>query len=361
MKAATSTIVLVTGDRIARADFDGDLRSTKSAPRPVSASAAEVVRAALALGGKAARETWVLSADVWRQEVKLNAAQIAGLTREQLGRALSFEAEPFSGIPVAESATGFRDEGGGAFNVVQMPRADLDAVARAVASAGGRLAGIVHPGSAPEDDEALLEWWPRQPARMAGAPIIRPPDRGPSPHRFFVTGLILEAAAIGLLAFLGYWNAARKKGYENRQAEFAVTARALEAANQQNQAWRAQLATLEKQEQQRGQVQARRGALLALLKALAAARTEDVLVRGFAAEGPSSLVVSGIALEAGAVDELSIVLSQQLRAVGWIAQARSKAGTKNMVNGGPWEFALVLTHTEAAQAPAVNLSQHTGE
>ena len=157
MKAGTaSTFVLVTANRVARADFDGTLHFTKSAPRSAGVSATDAVRAALALGGKAARETWVLDTDLWTQEVKLNPAQVAGLTPDQLGRALSFEAEPFSGIPVAESATGFRDEGGGTFNVVQMPRSNHDAIVRVLMSAGGTLAGIAHPGTVPEDDGALL-------------------------------------------------------------------------------------------------------------------------------------------------------------------------------------------------------------
>lgn len=357
MKAAATTFILITANRVARADFDGGLRSAKSAARP----AGDAVRAALALGGKAARETWVLSADVWAQEVKLSAAQVAGLSQEQLGRALSFEAEPFSGIPVAESATGFRDGGGGVFQVVQMPRAERDAIVRAVASAGGQLAGIAHPGSAPEADEALLEWWPRQAALIASAPAITPPAPEPSPHRFLVTGVALAVAAIVLLFVVAGWNAARRKNYQARNAEFAAAARELDTANKQNDALRKELATLEKQGKQREQVHARRGALLALLNTLAASRPEDVVVRGLTAEGPSSLVVSGLSLEAGAVDELSIVLTQQLRAAGWSAQPRSKTGRKNMASGGPWEFALVLTHEEAARAQAVQLSQNTGE
>jgi hypothetical protein len=362
MKAgAGSTFILVTAHRVARADFDGALRSAKSAPRPVGASAAEAVRAALALGGKAARETWVLDTHLWTQEVKLNPAQVAGLTPDQLGRALAFEAEPFSGIPVGESATGFRDAGGGTFNVVQMPRADRDAIVRAVASAGGQLAGIAHPGSAPEDDEALLEWWPQHPARIAATPRITPPAPEPSPHRFLVTGIALTAAAVVLVFALAGWNAVQRKIHMQSNAEFAAAARELDAANKQNDALRKELATLEKQDKQREQVHARRGALLALLNALATTRGEEVVVRALTAEGPSSLVVSGLSLEAGAVDELSIVLTQQLRAAGWTAQPRSKTGKRNLPSGGPWEFALVLTHEEAAQAQAVQLSQRATE
>jgi hypothetical protein len=361
MRPAAATFLLITPNRVARADFDGPLRASNSAPRPAGTSAAEAVRIALTLAVKAAaRETWVLSTDTWTQEVKLNAAQIAGLTPEQLGRALAFEAEPFSGIPVSDSATGFREEGG-RFNVVQMPRAELDGIARAISGAGGRLSGVAHPGIAPEDDDALLEWWGLQPARVASAPVIAPPASEPSRNRFLIAGLAFEAAAIALLFLLAGWNAVQRRICEGRNAEFAAVTQELDAANKRNDTLRKELAIFEKQEEQREQVDARRGAVLALLNTLASSRLEDVVVRGLTAEGPSSVVVSGLSLEAGAVDELSIVLTQQLRAAGWTAQPRSKTGKKNMANGGPWEFALVLTHEEAARAQSTQLSQRSAE
>jgi len=361
MKAATSTFILITANRIARADFNGGLLSAKTAPSPAGVSTGEIMRAALALGGKVAKETRVLSTEVWAQEVKLNPAQVAGLTLEQLGRALSFEAEPFSGIPVAESATGFRDEGGGTFNVVQMPRTELDAVARATAAAGGQLAGVHHCSNPPESDETLLEWWKLQPARIAETPVLTPRAPEPSPHRFLIAGIALEALAIVFLLLAFGWNAVQRKSFESRNAEFTTAARELDAANKQNDALRKELAALEKQDRQRAQVHTRRGALLALLNTLAASRPDDVVVRSLAAEGPSSVIVSGLSLESGAVDDMSIALTQQLRAAGWTVQPRSKNGKKNLPNGGPWEFTLLLTHEEAVRAQAVQLSQQNSK
>ncbi len=359
MKAAPTTFILVTANRVARADFDGDLRLAKSAPRPPAV--ADAIRAALALGGKAARETWVLSADIWSQEVKLNSAQVAGLSQEQIGRALSFEVEPFSGIPVMESATGFRDAGDGMFKVAQMPRAELGTIARAVAGAGGRLAGVAHPGAAPVDDEALLEWWPRQPERIAAGPVVMPPEAEPSPRRFFLAALVMEAAALIILVLIFAWMGNRFRDLQKRNEDFTAASRELDAVNRSGDALRRQLASLEKQDKQREHVHSRRGAVLALLNTLAQIRTDDIVVRGLTAEGPSSMVVSGLSLEAGAVDELSILLTGQLRGAGWIAQPRSKTGRKHMPNGGPWEFAVVLTHEEAERSKAVQLSQNTTE
>lgn len=362
MKGSTaSTFVVITANRIGRTDFDGPLHTPRIAARPAGASLAECVRAALALGGKASRETWVLDSDVWTQDVQLSPAQVAGLTPEQLGRALSFEVEPFSGVAVAESATGFRDNGGGRFSVVQMQQADRDGVVRAVASAGGRLAGIVHPGAVPEDDATLAEWWPVQRAGIAAMPRITPPAPEPSPHRFLITGVALEAAALLFLFSIAGWNAVQRKIYTTQNAQFAAVAREVDSAHKRNEALRKELAALETQEKQRQQVHARRSALPALLNALAVTRGEDVVVRALTAEGQSSLVVSGLSLEAGAVDEMSIVLSQSLRAAGWTAEPRSKTGKGNMASGGPWEFALVLTHEEAIRTQSMQLSQRDAE
>jgi hypothetical protein len=357
-RPAGSTVLLVTGTRIARADFDGTLRTCKTAPRSAGGSPAEAVRAALALGGSAGT-VWVLSEDAFVQRVTLNPAQVAGLTPEQLGRALSFEVEPFSGIPVMESATGFHDAGESFFTVVEMSRADRDGIQRAVTEAGGKLAGITHPGTTPDDEETLRESLGEWLLRLqAGAlPLITPPAPAPSPNRFLVAAAVLEAAALLLLfADLG-WKGVQRVILERRNAELAAAGRELDAATKQVAALKKELLDLEKDQAQRERVVARRGALLALLNGLGSTRTDDVVVRGIEAEGPSIVVVSGISLEAGAVDEMSIVLTQTLRAAGWSAQPRHKTGKKNLASGGPWEFSLTVTHEEATRDPAMQISQ----
>ena len=84
-------------------------------------------------------------------------------------------------------------------------------------------------------------------------------------------------------------------------------------------------------------------------------------MRGIQSEGPSTLIVSGLSLEAGAVDEMSIVLSQNLRAAGWTAQPRQKTGKRDLSSGGPWEFSLALTHDEAEHPQPMRLSQRGPE
>lgn len=360
-RATTSTLILVTAAHIARADFDGGVRACKTAMRPVGASTTEAVRAALALDGKAGA-VWVLCEDVFTQSVSLSPAQVAGLTQEQLGRALSFEVEPFSGIPVAESATGFHRSSEGVFDVIELPRADRDAIQCAAADAGGKLAGIAHPGPVP--DEGEFPGWLAEilPQLQSGAlPLITPPAPAPSPHRFLVAAVALEAAALFILFISAGWMIFQRRGFERRNPHFVLASRELEAANKQIAALKTELAALDKEQVQRDHIVARRGSLHALLHGLAATRLEDIVVRGIQSEGPSSLVVSGLSLEAGAVDEMSIILTQNLRAAGWTAQPRSKTGKRNLPSGGPWEFSLAITHEEAARVQAIQLTQRGGE
>lgn len=361
-RPATPTLILVTATRIARADFDGGVRACKTAARPAGASAAEAVRAALALDGKAGA-VWVLCEDVFTQSVSLSPAQVAGLTQEQLGRALSFEVEPFSGIPVAESVTGFHRSSEGVFDVIELPRADRDAILRATEDAGGKLVGIAHSGIPVSDDEALSEWLGGMLPRLQSGvlPLITPPAPAPSPHRFLITAVALEAVALFILFISAGWMTFQRRGFESRNPHFVLASRELEAANKQIAALKTELAALDKEQVQRDHIVARRGSLHALLHGLAATRLEDIVVRGIQSEGPSSLVVSGLSLEAGAVDEMSIVLTQNLRAAGWTAQPRSKTGKRNLPSGGPWEFSLAITHEEAARVQAIQLTQRGGE
>lgn len=345
--SAASTIVAVATNRIMRATpGDGGL-DFKSAPRPPGEPFGDSVSAALALG-KSSGAVWVLGEEIFAQRVTLNPAQIAGLTSGQLERALAFEVEPFSGIPMVEGAIGFRDEGGGAFAVVEMPRSGRDAVLKAVAAAGGKLAGIAHATDVPATDEAARAWLETCISQLdAGAlPTITPPAAAPSPHRFLYTGMALAAAAFGIVFLLTGWYSLQRKNLETLNTAFGTATRDLTSVNRRIEELGKEQAALEQGNNTRDGVVVRRGSILALLKALATHRSDEVVVREIKSEGPSGLVLSGLALEAGAVDELGIILTQSLRGVGWSVQPRHKTGTNRLPNGGPWEFSLIVSHWE---------------
>ncbi|RYD82789.1 MAG: hypothetical protein EOP84_08905 [Verrucomicrobiaceae bacterium] len=303
----------------------------------------------------------MLTEYAWTQRITLNPAQVAGLSPEQLRRALSFEVEPFSGIPVADSVIGFTQNKDGAFTVVELSRIDHDAIQRAITTEGGTLAGITHPGTAPQDEEALKEWLTELLPRLnSGAvPLIAPPPPAPSPKRYLVAGIALEAAALLILTASATLTAVQKKSYERRQAELTNASRQLAAANQSIAALQTQLKSIDEGQAHRERLYARRGALYAALDGLARICPDDVILQEIKAEGPSTLLVSGLSLEAQAVDELSIVLTQNLRAAGWTAQPRKKTGKKTLISGGPWEFSLALTLDETKRVQPLQLSQTT--
>lgn len=156
MMSEAATLVLLVGDRMVRADFAPGAEepaSVLSAPRAPGGSLADTVREALALNGKPRRRVWVMADELWTQSVVLSGNQVRGLSDAQIDRALSFEIEPFSGIPTTESVLGFRQarelNGAHSFWIVEMTKADRDAVQCAVRELGGRLEGIAHPGGLP--------------------------------------------------------------------------------------------------------------------------------------------------------------------------------------------------------------------
>ena len=95
----------------------------------------------------------MLSTDFWTQTLALPAQTTAGVKNDELGRALGFEAEPFSGLSALETIVGYVPQPGhGAerfFWLTQVPRTLLEQVEYVVERAGGRLAGLGHPGGVP--------------------------------------------------------------------------------------------------------------------------------------------------------------------------------------------------------------------
>lgn len=111
----------------------------------------------LAPSSKPGKVVWILWEGVATQILEMPAAVVNGLDRAQLHDALSFEAEPLTGIGAGDSAIdGVRQRNApGAlaefqrFWITQIAagvRADIDAV---IAKAGAKLGGITHPGGLP--------------------------------------------------------------------------------------------------------------------------------------------------------------------------------------------------------------------
>ncbi|MHA3771335.1 PilN domain-containing protein [Verrucomicrobiota bacterium sgz303538] len=434
-----STLVLIAGERVVRADFAPGTESPASvvsAPRPRGASMADSVRVALGLRGKIRHPVWVLAGDLWTQSIALNRSQVSGLTDEQLSRALSFEIEPFSGIAISESVLGFRrgrDEVDGAhsFWVVEMTAADRDAIQRTVSEAGGKLMGICHPGGLPRSvssnghtwsrleswgsgllwitsegdhgvqvrvvnappvraslpssgvyevlsvdgalpvpyssdlpwhhfslqEEEMLRLWLQHwrvclQGKTPSVPVVAPAPPPPSIRKYVMAGAVLELIVVLACLLHAGWAARQKATLNQQQMELANSARQLDDTTKENKALREKLTALQTASQQRARIAARRDSVAALLRALAVTKPEEIVLGGIKAEGASSMIVSGVSLDAAAVDEMSIVLNQSLRAAGWIAQPMQKTARRKLSNSGPWDFSVRVTHEQTNQAPA---------
>jgi hypothetical protein len=164
------TILLITRDRVARADFDrrGTLLGVQEQPSPGVEDFASLVETALGLARARPGRVWVLASELWVQTLTLPEETVAGLNAEDLGRAVAFEAEALSGISAPDSAVGCvaqgQMQGHRPVWLVQVSRATVEQVEYAVQQAGGRLAGLGHPGGLPRpllDDASRVAAWQR--------------------------------------------------------------------------------------------------------------------------------------------------------------------------------------------------------
>ncbi len=154
LRRKSSTLLLLTAERIVRADFSGGrLTALRQQPRPDADDLAMLVDSALRLGGRCRRTVWILTTDVWVQAVPLEAGATRAASAQELSQALAFEAESLSGIGAFESVLAHRSLESDGFHrhfwVVQMPVWQLDQVGEAISEHGGRLGGIAHPAGLP--------------------------------------------------------------------------------------------------------------------------------------------------------------------------------------------------------------------
>ncbi len=181
--SASLTLVVITRDRLIRADFASRTASEPSScvvrPRPETDDAGTLVSTALGFHAVKPRRTFVLTTDAWTHTLELPTSNVAKLPPDELRQMLAFEAEPISGLSAFDAATAFADsgdrDGARSFWVTQIAASARDAMDEAVRAAGGRLAGVLHPGGVPAalavgastDSAARVEFWPGAVVRTA--------------------------------------------------------------------------------------------------------------------------------------------------------------------------------------------------
>lgn len=347
MKNRTHTVLGVFARLVLRADLTDGEWTIRSAVRATGTSENEGFGAALGLGVGSGSRVWMVSDEWFSQTIHLNPAQIAGLNEDQLTRALAFEAEPYSGIPLTSAALGFRRTGEGAFDVIVMPSEVRD---RLAALAGEGFAGIACAPAPPEADDQREAWLRRcvRSLEEKEVAMVGAQKPAPSPGRFRKAAVMMEIAALIALGIAWWSIRSETRSLKTIHDEFSTVARELTGTRQQVQSGALEVEKLQKELKTTTDTNARRLALPLLLQGLAAQRMDEVVVRRIESNGPSSSEITGVSLTSDAVDELGIAMKESLRAAGWMVYPGHKKSMKRLPNGGPWEFSISVVHAEAA-------------
>ncbi|MEO1129383.1 MAG: hypothetical protein AAFX05_06700, partial [Planctomycetota bacterium] len=155
-RRAAISLLVVTQQRLVRADFDGAGRGPThvyEADRPTIDDHAGLVETTIRLGPALGRSVWLLSTEVFTQTVEVPMGTVSGVSDEELAKALSFEAEALSNINAFDSAVGHlllgTRDGHRQYLVCQMQGSELAQIDELVRRADARLAGVTHPAGAP--------------------------------------------------------------------------------------------------------------------------------------------------------------------------------------------------------------------
>ena len=208
------TILLVTRDRLVRADLRAgrtiDVAEIHEEHRLAADDLPSQVEAALRLGKRRPGRVWILAGDLWTQTLALAPEALSGLARDDVTRALGFEAEPFSGLGAMEAAMAAVPLPGDGrqkrFWLTELPAAQLEQIEFLVRQSGGRLMGISHPGGLPSPlvarEETVwrrIELWPGAIIAVqnssAGAADVTVVNTEPKPGRWLNDVAPLESGA----------------------------------------------------------------------------------------------------------------------------------------------------------------------
>jgi Tfp pilus assembly protein PilN len=170
-------LVFIGVNRIDRIDFGPAPDFAVLAVKHQTALANEepeiLLESALVGGARVGKSVWVLWEGATAIMLDMSSGVVVGLEKNQLADALSFEAEPLTGLPATESAIGGVSQRATKdllpdtkrYWVTQIPAAVRDKMDEAVTRTGAKLLGIAHPGGLPRahwgesvEAERAVEW-----------------------------------------------------------------------------------------------------------------------------------------------------------------------------------------------------------
>lgn len=301
-----------------------DDRYEPSAASRGSSSSATLLSALRGAGCKRGCRVLVLLDGVFTQQVNVPDVQTAGLAPEELETALFYEVEPFTDIPKAEGVFSYARVSAGAWNVLQVRAAEVEACRDAVRQARCEFAGVaaLPVGFVPEAAGAaeMLRGLVRGEADLPVAVAVRH-AKGHLPGNFGK----YAAIAIGALAILcaadWFHLASSLKVVLPRLA-------VLERLAAENNALQDEVRTTEaktreikeaaaRREEARKRLAASRDAWLRLTEVLRDKCGDDVVIRSISSGREFSATVNAFAASADGAASSMARLSAELKPLGW--------------------------------------------
>ncbi len=374
MAKPQTTLLCIDADRVLRADFAAPGAGGPRVYQQTRGGGAlvESVQNALALASGCGRAVFVAADDIWSQQLMLPSVAVGGLSGAELSAALAFEAEPLSGIASPNAVLGFvapnapRQDGFRDFALIAMETITRDAIQSAVRKAGGNLRGVcclksLPPKSAQGGDD---EWLARCAAELArtppGLPVIAPAPVKVSPLRYWVAGIVLEAAALALCAT--HWKSMERDDTAARAALLELRAPQKQYAELQKTS-----ETTKSELKKASEEVARADALLdgavrgvallraripAILAGLSREKPADIVIRSIQSKEAQSLTIEGLSLDAALADKFAAQLETALSGAGLHVLPLGKSAQGTAANGGPWIFTLKIASQSAPQTAA---------
>jgi hypothetical protein len=209
--------------------------------------------------------------------------------------------------------------------------------------------------AADAEDSLVRRWlcaWAACLARQsAGLAILAPAPAVVPIRRLMLAGIGFELLAAAACFACGRWAAAYRAGLRREVVEVRASVGQIMQIEKENaDAVRALVDLRQGKDVGEGGgrvLELRRRALPSLLRALAQARPRDVVIQELRDEGRWSLLVSGIGMSAGVVDELTLGLTRQLRGTGWTVHPMQKVALGVFDNAGPWRFTLQVAMADS--------------